>query len=124
MRRSFLAILRSDEGRSLGRAIVALFILSAMLTGFHGVAFASPHGPEVLCLSGGPDHGQMPGSIAHEASCCLAGCGAPNVADVPAGQASLAMPVEPGNRPDIANATIPRVAVRTTPLPRGPPVLI
>ena len=129
MSRSFLAMLRGADARSIGHALAILFVFNTVFGAFHsGLMTAAVAGEVVLCSSEGAVRapGQLPGPPAGEEvlSCCVLGNGPAPVA-LAAEPARLSAPtpvatVSPPLRPD---RRIPDIRHSGSASPRGPPLL-
>lgn len=127
MSRSFLALFRGADGRSLARALACLLLANAIVSGLAQGAMAAADPAGVICTSFGStvapatggDHPGEGGSI-----CCEMGC-APELPALAASPAAVPAPSVMRDRGPIADAAAP--AVRAfRPLghsPRGPPLL-
>jgi hypothetical protein len=128
MSRSFLAMLRGADARSIGRALAILLVFNAVFGAFHSGAMArAATGEVILCSSEGAVRAAVglpeePAGI-EEMSCCVLGCG-PSTA-IAAEPAPLAAPayaacVVP---PPLFDRTQGDIRWPGMASPRGPPAL-
>jgi hypothetical protein len=120
---SFLAAMRSSDGRSIARALLLLLLASAFLSGLHGGPFASRAvAATALCLAG--DGPALPlDNRGHDGLCCLAGCCMGGVDGLPDLVASILAPA--AGEAWTPDADAGRTATASLPAnARGPPVLL
>jgi hypothetical protein len=127
MNRSFLAMFRGADARSIGQALAILLVFNAVFGAFHSGAMAkAATGEIILCSSGGAVRAvdglpEEPAGI-EDMSCCVLGCGpSPAIAAEPAPLApSFAASAVSPPLFDRTPRDIRRFGIAS---PRGPPVL-
>jgi hypothetical protein len=129
MSRSFLAMVRGPDGRSLALALVLLLALSGVFGAFNSAGMAGA-GAEATLLCSGDDSTDGAGAPAiptpsDHGSCCTLGCGPSQVGTV------AAIDSAPPPTPSAQGVSPPTEAARVMALdrpasagPRGPPVLV
>ena len=128
MRRlSFLAALRSRDGRSLARAMAILVTLNLFAAGLHSGAMAAPadgSGLFVLCAAASSGPGDPAAPVQdHQRSCCFAGCQPAPVALTAEPQTVCSVPGYHPVQAEAAAADTTFAGVFHSPNARGPPVL-
>lgn len=121
---SLLSAFRSRDGRSLGRALIALVLVNAIAVGLQTGMLAEARAATVVLCAVSADDASLPsGHRDVTAACCVAGCGTA-AAGLPAPSlAAVSAPVVAAARLSTAPASITVPPVRTDSAPRGPPIL-
>lgn len=123
MRRSFLALLRGRDGRSLAWALALLVALNAFVAGGH-MGAAAGDGPVVCTVASHAPGGNGPTAPAQADPCCFAGC-VSAATGIVGGEAVL-LPLPPLSRgvyaPAASTVAAPRPPAGNH-RPRGPPSL-
>jgi hypothetical protein len=129
MSRSFLAMFRGADARSIGHALAILLVFNAFLGAFHSGAMAKgANGEVILCNSDGAvrasDGLPQEPADAEDMSCCVLGCG-PSPVAITAEPALFAAPAYQvsATSPLLVESLLCDLRRAGGASPRGPPIL-
>jgi hypothetical protein len=122
MRKPLFSLLRGADGRSLARALIALFVLSIVIGGFGAGAMASGRMSDLTCAATPADGAGNSGPADADGWCCGAGCAPALLASVEPASTGVVLG-RPGvdlPRP-VAIFLSTQLHLLQTGAPRGPP---
>ncbi|MCB1488121.1 MAG: hypothetical protein KDJ88_11765 [Bauldia sp.] len=118
---SFLAAVRSRDGRSIARALAIALLFNLFAAGLHTGAMAAGEGSGLVLCLGSSDVDGHGAPLTHWSDCCFTGCVTTPAALPVCGDVALFVPEKLTDRPDLGDAVALAAPGPERPRARGPP---